>query len=755
MTSQAPGNADAHKVELVLAQLEAIPPLAAIATRILALTEDSKSNARQIVELISADPALTTRILSILNRAEHGLGSKVVTIENAVLMLGFNRVRQITLALKVMEVFGTGERPAQVEGFDRAEFWKHCLAVACGARRIAVALNGSTAPEEAFVCGLLHDIGKIALETAMPKSFERVVRKANQHRLDIYEVEHELIGVDHTVVGHRLAERWNLPPQLTECIRLHHQPPTALPPSVATGRHVQIVQLADILAREQRIGYSGNHRMITSSQSLAEQLGLAENDRLSIIESLVDEIEQRAAWIGAEEINSRAVYFRALMQTTEELTSTNAELSEQNRRLERKADYSAALRILNQEVSPRASIRKTCAAGAMALRRALDIPSVLVFVASEDRRWAEVGLCDGNVKESIDPDPIHPQSEADETLTSVELAKAGTWIAPPGQMHLPLIDRYRGTLGPGPLWLLPIVREQRWVGGALFAAATAKVTSLRMESEEIEGLSTAIGLAISQAQAQAAALRLGDELMTVNRRLVTTRDELLQAKTLESVVTMAAGAAHELNNPLAVISGRAQMLLESVRDADVRETLETILKQTHACSDIVTELMAFARSPSPEPEAVDLGSCIKTLRTELSSAGLVEVDALNVEGMSDTPPVWFDRRLLNRLLKELIQNAIEATDSASRRLTVKAVPHLAEECVVITVTDNGRGMTAKALGHAMDPFFSNRPAGRGRGLGLSRVQRWLQQGGGAIRIDSTPGQGTHVEVQLPIAHGSL
>lgn len=750
MTLQAPKNVDSRKVELILAQLEAIPPLSQIATRILALTEDSKSHAKQIVELIGSDPSLTARILSILNRAEHGLRAKVVTIENAVMMLGFDRVRQITLALKVMEVFNVDES-SQAEGFDRAEFWKHCLAVACAARRIAIALKGAVSQEEAFVCGLLHDMGKIALETAMPKSFERVVRKTDQHRLDISDVEREVLGVDHTVVGRRLAERWNLPAQLTECIWLHHQPPETLPSSLGAGLHVLIVQFADAIAREQRIGYSGNHRLPTSSRVFIERLGLSDDNHREIIESLGEEIEQRAEWIGVERIDTRGVYLRALMQTTEELTAANAELSEQNRRLERKADYFTALHLLNRDVTPTASVRATCDAGAKALRCALGVESVLVFVTGVGGEWTEVGYCEGLSKSHIEPYQAGAAGDADDVASAVAMAKTGTWITPPGRSFEPLVDRYRGMLGDGQMWLLPIVREEQWVGGALFAAPAAKIASLKTESAEIEGLSTAIGLAASQAQAQAAARRLGDELMLVNRRLVTMQGELLKAETLESVVAMAAGAAHELNNPLAVISGRAQLLLEHVRDSDVRETLNAILEQAHACSDIVTELMSFARSPSPEPEAVDLESCIKNLKTELTSKGLVEADAIEIEVMSDTPPVWFDRSLLVRLFGELFENAIEATDSATCRLAVKATPHLTEECVVVTVSDNGRGMTPETLGRAMDPFFSSRPAGRGRGLGLSRVQRWLQQGGGAIRIDSKPGQGTRVEMRLPLA----
>lgn len=751
MTSMAPQNIDAQKVELVLAQIDAIPPLAPIATRILSLTRDSKSNAQQIIDLIRTDPALTARVLSILNRAEHGVRSEVVNIENAVRMLGFETIRQITLAMKVMEVFGDEEIPDQNDGFDRTEFWKHCLAVACIARRIALVMQGADAAEEAFVCGLLHDLGKVALQTAMPKTFTRIVRRSNDSRANIADVERAILGIDHTVVGHRLAERWGLPSKLTECVWLHHQLPEALPPSVASGGHVQVVHLADTLAREQRFGYSGNHRLFTTSRDLAARIGLSDEDRVRIAESVGEEIEQRAEWIGAEEINTREVYLHALMQTTEELTTANAELSDQNRRLRREEDYFLAMRSLNLSVSPRASVREACAAGAAALRRALSLPAVVVFATSEDGRWIETGFCDGATEGTIEERPPDAPDESDDAAAAVEMARAGMWIAPPGPAFLPVIDRFRGRLGDGTTWLLPIVRENRWIAGAFFCLPTTSVAKLRQESGEIEALGAAVGLAVSQARVRTAAVSLGDELAEVNRRLMAMQGELLQSRTLETIVAMAAGAAHELNNPLAVISGRAQALRQKIDDDYVRETLDTITQQARVCSDIVTDLMDFAQSPPPEPETLDLHVCLDRLRAELASSGLLEDRVWSVEIVSDTPCVWFDSEHLESSLRELFNNAIEATDADTRRLTVKASAHPTEESVVIAVSDNGRGMTDEVRLRAMDPFFSVRPAGRARGLGLARVHRWMRQGGGGIRIESEPGRGTCVELSLPVA----
>jgi signal transduction histidine kinase len=294
-----------------------------------------------------------------------------------------------------------------------------------------------------------------------------------------------------------------------------------------------------------------------------------------------------------------------------------------------------------------------------------------------------------------------------------------------------------------------VIRERKWVGAMLFTATAETVGALRTETAQIEALSAAVGLAIVQAEIRGEAMAMSDELAEINRRWVATQAELVRARALQTVVAMASGAAHELNNPLAVISGRAQMLRGRVQDEDTGRLLDMIAKQAQACSDIVTELMEFANPRAPSPEPIELRGFLDSLVKALADDGLLDGAGLSIEVPSDTPMVRFDREQLNGVFRELLRNAVEATEVSSRRLTIKAAADLAEENVVIEVTDNGRGMTAEVLANALDPFFSHRPAGRGRGLGLARAQRWLQQNGGAMRIRSRPAEGTTVELRVP------
>src|SRR5687768_13658226 len=194
--TQLPDQHKEKRVELILQQLEELPTLPAVAVKVLELTADSTSSAGDVCRLIASDPALTARILQLVHRADLGVRGEVNSIDRAVMLLGFDAVRSAVLAVSVFEALAVETRPAGNTGhFSREEFWKHCVAVACCAELLAArstgilpvsggarhgqdargTSDGQDARSTAFICGLLHDLGKVALDAILPKSFSRVV----------------------------------------------------------------------------------------------------------------------------------------------------------------------------------------------------------------------------------------------------------------------------------------------------------------------------------------------------------------------------------------------------------------------------------------------------------------------------------------------------------------------------------------------------------------------------------------------------
>ncbi len=179
------------RVELILQQLEELPTLPAVALRILEIASDESSSARDLAALIASDPSLSARILQLVHRADSGVRGEVDSVERAIVLLGFETVRSAVLAVTVFQTLGGAASPASSH-FPRENFWKHCLAVGCCAELLAEQMprdEGRIEPASAFLCGLLHDIGKIALDAMLPKSYSRVVEAAELLRGNIADVE--------------------------------------------------------------------------------------------------------------------------------------------------------------------------------------------------------------------------------------------------------------------------------------------------------------------------------------------------------------------------------------------------------------------------------------------------------------------------------------------------------------------------------------------------------------------------------------
>ena len=226
------------RLDLILHQLDELPTLPAVAVRVLDATGRDDTEANDVVRLLESDPALSTRILKLVHRADLAArGGNAETVARAVALLGFDAVRCATLAVAVYQTLGgttasSGTSPTNPNytPFDRAAFWTHSLAVACCADLLAGRLPiKDVTPATAFLCGLLHDVGKAALDAALPKSFARVVEGVDLLRGNIADVERTVIGVDHMTAGRRLCEKWRLPDTVSDVAWLHGQPPPPCP----------------------------------------------------------------------------------------------------------------------------------------------------------------------------------------------------------------------------------------------------------------------------------------------------------------------------------------------------------------------------------------------------------------------------------------------------------------------------------------------------------------------------------------------
>ena len=761
--------------ELTLTHLDTLPTLAPIAVKLLQVTTDDASSAQNVVETLRGDQSLTAKILSIANSAALGAAGKITTLDRAVVLLGFKAVRGIVLTVKVFECLTAGELAGQKRRFDRVEFWKHSLGVACAARRLAARRRQlEIDPEEAFVAGLLHDLGKVALDAVFPKAYDRAAAQAEETRSDMADSEQAVLGVDHTVAGRHVAKRWGLPGDLQDVIWLHHVSVETLTHGATSPALIALVQLADTFVREQRIGHSGNYALYEPSAHLAKHLGFAETDLAALAQDVVGDVAQYASLLGLDQETPEGLYLKSLTRANAELGRLNNELLGTNRRLSAAASYFQAITQFDRQLNALSDLSAVVAAMADASATALQRGRLAAF-GVHDRRVAIELCCVGTDAQRRITTTERPTEEMRNWLHEPgDLIAATVARAPPTvrAMLAPVV----GQLGRGDCWLLPIVHDNQIAGGIVFLSERDERRALVPESEELRSFLASLGLALGRANAQTAARRLSEDLAESNRRLQRMQAEALRTRTLSIIAEMAAGAGHELNGPLTVISGRAQLLMDQVRAPEVRRALEQICSKAHECAQIVKDLMDFAQPHPPKPSMTDLGALLAETRDVwLERSGLpasrIRVDVPDESQSTERPTLFVDRDQIRTVLDEVLENAVDAVAANEGCISIlreadipdsisagrpagpieQALEQRSSRWVEITVRDTGCGMAPGVVQRVFDPFFSHRAAGRGRGLGLARAQRIVEAHGGRIWAVSQPGEGTDFHIVLPQA----
>ncbi|HUE72067.1 MAG TPA: HAMP domain-containing sensor histidine kinase [Pirellulaceae bacterium] len=214
----------------------------------------------------------------------------------------------------------------------------------------------------------------------------------------------------------------------------------------------------------------------------------------------------------------------------------------------------------------------------------------------------------------------------------------------------------------------------------------------------------------------------------------------LQREKLTSMAALAYGASHEINNPLANIAARAQSLLAQERDPQRRRSLATINAQAFRAHEMIADLMLFAKPPAPRMASVDLAVLADQVIKELSETAAAQGTSLaRDESGPVTLVVEVDEVQIGVALRALCQNALEALRSGG---SIEISLFGDGGSRQIRVADTGPGLTAEAKKHLFDPFYSGREAGRGLGLGLSKVWRIMELHGGQVLVDSRPGHGS-------------
>lgn len=229
--------------------VSALATLPEVTSRIISTVEDPRSSAGKLHEIICHDPALLARILKVVNSSFYGLPGQIGSIERAIVLLGLNAIKNIAVAASLGQLF-RGVRLCP--GYTAKDLWSHCIAVGLTARELARMLELPIA-DEAFLAGMIHDIGILMELQTWPEQLSRVCNVIKLDGGDFCKAEREILNVDHQALGKALAQHWKFPQSCQQVAGFHHDPS-----EVTDGSRtlVTVVHVADTLCCRGGFGFN-------------------------------------------------------------------------------------------------------------------------------------------------------------------------------------------------------------------------------------------------------------------------------------------------------------------------------------------------------------------------------------------------------------------------------------------------------------------------------------------------------------------
>ena len=743
--------AGAPDVEEVLRRIDELPAPPAVAARVLSLALEDGADFADLARLIESDQSLALKVLRQANSLAYGLRGKVASLEQALTVLGLATLRQVVLGIVIREHLLQDPRSGDPLLKD---IWRHALTAAVAGRLLAEAARPALAGE-AFAAGMVHDCGQLALLAALGPEYEDILARRQAGEGELLDLEIARLGLDHVLAGKRLAVRFGLPSALADAAWLHHQPPDVLLGLNGNRDLMVVTALADRLAHEVA-GDPGSAAAAEGRDALAAALGL-DAARLDAVRADIGKgFAERAALFDLE-ADAAHFYFRALQQANRALVRGNAELTRRGSELERIRAAQAAVLAAGPELGRARSREDVFSAVARALGEGLGCPGGAAYVVDAENSVL-LGLAWGRGRQPLrcrlDQDLRPLAADLESQPAEVRPLLAGYLGRAPGVAPEAAGGEAAAPVFCKPFWAAPMLADGGFAGEILALPPDRPGAFGPAEQTALAQLAALAAAAAGRLEHQARAEERAESLAAALRKLKRMNQKLLQAERLAAVGQLAAGAAHEINNPLAIVYARAQLLELKEPDAGRKKSLRQMMEQIERITSILGSLMDFARPAAPRFEPTDLGAVLdKTLalvRGSLEKAGIA-VELRITPGLA---PVRADGRQLEQVFLNLLLNAEHAMEGkengAGGTLTLSVGPAREPGFAQAVVRDTGCGIARENLPRIFDPFFTTKEEGKGTGLGLSTSYGIIQGHSGEIAVDSEEGQWTEVRVVLPL-----
>ncbi|NQV33997.1 MAG: HDOD domain-containing protein [Phycisphaeraceae bacterium] len=730
------------KTKLALSRLECPAVLPSVLTQAVSSVVQKQFSREELVDVVSVSPALVVQILRLAAKKGVVASSSRYSLSHLMGRLPADEIRNAILDLPVYEPPHSLDRSDESEVVSRQELVQHSVAVACCAKALARLMVVGTDTNLAYLCGLLHDLGKLAVQELMPKGFSAMAGQAKMETSALHPVERCYLSTDHGVIGKYLARKWQLPQTVQMAIWLHHSNVATLSKHPDYADMAAIVYCADAIVKSVGLGASGSFDTECPFGRMSSLLKVREQslrELQSSLPGLVNPVFERLHLAMTDTVSRLC---RVSKEGAALLGRQNCNLAAEIRRLEGVEKQLGFVKEVMDDIDSQASVRELAEVFAKCWQRFFQTGKTCII-------WGH--QTGGDLCEAVLIEDLQNSRHVllDTEGGALVISSEGDVVGVDEQLDW-VFDQLDCDFAKSRSFTVPLVANED-VQAAIIFEMNYPVSPSKLNTTFAQGVQVGDALlsrALTCEQQEAFAedflgIDQGVEQAAPALGPVTQGLELLNA-----LAEMAAGFAHELNNPLSVIAGRAQLMGENESEEDKRRSLHQIRENVGNISDMLGALISFAEPPLPKPSETSVVQLIEEA-VQLASykSGHDDLDVA-VECAEGASTVYVDSAQIVSALANVLVNSVE-----SYRGTVEAIQVVARSAgpdyADIVVCDQGCGMDDETLQRATTPFFSAKPAGRQRGMGLAYAARVIQVNQGRLVLQSRLGQGTEVLISLP------
>jgi signal transduction histidine kinase len=701
---------------------KSLPTLPHIILKLIQTCNREEPTAKEIAQIINKDLTLAAKLLRMVNSAYYGLPQKVTDINQAVFLLGTDAIKNIAITTAVYNAF---EKAKGDDVFNLKQFWWHALLCATVARIIAKKTLYSS-PEEAFLSGLLHDIGKLVLWANFPKEYASVIQSSKNHPDFILAGEMRL-GATHCRVGAWLINQWHLQSFMADAVLYHHESVVNILDSLPL---VKIVYVANALCRERKEENEVQYDIAR------EILGFNRSEAETIQSQAEDEVKQIAQSLDIEVVPPETAEKSDFEQDRRKREDIVREVKDMSllhgtvRNLLEAQDEDAVLRVVNQGIQV-----------------LFDLRDLFFFLYDVERDILVGRALRAQRKDELLNGVVIPFRNGKSLLVKSLTNKQPLDSFALQKKSAPTIidEQIIRAMGKKGIMCLPMIAHKHRVGVLVLGVDETRVPHLHHQERLLTMLTNQAALAL-----HAQHLRRSQELIVKMERLTASLD-------------MARKVVHEVNSPLSIVKNYLKVLeLKLPKKNLAQEELKIITEEIDRVSLILRQLSDFSEPKVERPEPLDMNSLLSDIIKITQESNLLNSNvSIQLHLDPSLPTILSVKNSLKQVFLNLIKNAGEAMPQggdihiSTRHVANKRLegvpPEITDDSgsVEISIADDGPGIPETIKARLFEPFVTTKGEGHS-GLGLSIVHSLVKQLGGTIRCTSDAKAGTSFEISLPV-----